>query len=167
MFWFFVILVFVVWLVFHFGADAPKLKEQKSEQQQREHEYIRNNNITVSVEYKYEIEYIAKGSEWTQWIYYRYIVDDEHKKIYILGNAGDRIEIPFSELIGCEVLSDSQAVGGIKRAVMGGVIGGVAGALVGAATTKTHIMSYKIVIYKSDIQCPTVEIVLIKSKTST
>lgn len=167
MIWFFAILIIVVGLVAHFAFDAPQIKERKNEQRQREAEYIANNNITVSVEYKYESEYYTNDISWADGISYRYIVDGEHKKIHILGKVGERIELPFSEIIGCEVLSDSQTIGGVKRAIVGGVLAGDTGALVGAMTAKPHIMSYKVVIYRSDIQYPSVEIVLIKTKTAT
>lgn len=167
MIWFFVILIIVVGLVAHFAFDAPKIKEQKNEQRQREAEYITKNNITVSVEYRYESENYTNNIDWSNSVSYRYIVDGEHKKVYIFGKIGEGIEIPFSEIIGCEVLSDSQTVGGIKRAIVGSVLAGDTGALVGVMTAKPHVMSYKIAIYKSDIQYPTEEIVLIKSKTST
>ena len=167
MIWFFVILIIVVGLVAHFAFDAPKIKEQKNEQRQREAEYITKNDITISAEYKYESEYYTNDIDWSNSVCYRYIVDGEHKKIYIFGKIGERIEIPFSEIIGCEVLSDSQTVGGIKRAIVGGVLAGDTGALVGAMTAKPHITSYKVVIYRSDIQYPTVEIILIKTKTAT
>lgn len=167
MIWFFVILIIAVGLVAHFAFDAPKIKEQKSEQQQRETEYITKNDITISAEYKYESENYTNDIDWSNSVYYRYIVDGKHKKIYIFGKIGERIEIPFSEIIGCEMLSDSQTVGGIKRAIVGGVLAGDTGALVGAMTAKPHITSYKVVIYRSDIQYPTVEIILIKTKTAT
>lgn len=167
MIWFFVILIIVVGLVAHFAFDAPKIKEQKNEQRQREAEYITKNDITISAEYKYESEYYTNDIDWSNSVCYRYIVDGEHKKVYIFGKIGERIEISFSEIIGCEVLSDSQTVGGIKRAIVGGVLAGDTGALVGAMTAKPHITSYKVVIYRSDIQYPTVEIILIKTKTAT
>ena len=167
MIWFFVILIIVVGLVAHFAFDAPKIKEQKNEQRQRETEYITKNNITISAEYRYESENYTNDIDWLNSVSYRYIVDGEHKKVYIFGKIGERIEIPFSEIIGCEVLSDSQTVGGIKRAIVGGVLAGDTGALVGAMTAKPHITSYKVVIYRSDIQYPSVEIILIKAKTAT
>lgn len=167
MIWFFVILIIVVGLVAHFAFDAPKIKEQKNEQRQREAEYITKNNITISAEYRYENENYTNDIDWSNSVYYRYIADGKHKKVYIFGKIGERIEIPFSEIIGCEVLSDSQTVGGIKRAIVGGVLAGDTGALVGAMTAKPHITSYKVVIYRSDIQYPTVEIILIKTKTAT
>ncbi len=146
---------------------GPETEEQKNQLYQKEAEYIAGNNITVTAEYSYENEYFANIVSWPDAIYYKYIVDDENKKIHILGKDNERIEILFSEIIGCEVFSDSQTVGGIKRAIVGAALAGDTGALVGTMTAKPHIMSYKIVIYQSDIQCPTIELVLIKAKKST
>ena len=74
--------------------------------------------------------------------------------------------IDFSDLIGDEIVVDNEVVGGISRAVVGGVLAGGAGAIVGAMTAKKHIMSYKVVIYKRDLGNPKTEMQLISKKTT-
>ena len=63
--------------------------------------------------------------------------------------------------------SDSKVVGGIKRAIVGGVLAGDTGALIGTMTAQPSIMSYKILIYLANIQNPTLELILINKKTKT
>lgn len=165
--WLIIVGMPVVLVVVHYTVDAPEMKEQKNMQQQREAEYIKTNNITITAKYEYKSEYYTNDINWTKGVSVKYIVDGQNKKIHIFDRVGARIEIPFTEVIGCEVFSDSKTVGGIKRAIVGGMLAGDAGALVGTMTAQPHIFSYKIIIYRSDIQYPTAEIVLIREKTST
>lgn len=165
--WFFIICLVLVIVVVHFTVDAPKIREQKSAQEKSETEYIRDNHITVTAKYEYASEYYTNDINWSKGISYKFIVDGQNKKIHILGKDRNRIAIPFSEIIGCEIFSDNKIVGEIKRAIVGGILAGDTGALVGAMTAQRHIMSYKIVIYRSDIQQPTTDILLIKEKVST
>ena len=58
-------------------------------------------------------------------------------------------------------------MGGVGRAVVGGILAGGIGAVVGSVTAKKHITSYKILIFTSDIINPCITLVLINSKTKT
>lgn len=167
MIWLFIIGIIVVLMVTHYTVDEPRIKEQKNEQEKSEQEYIKSNHITVTTQYRYASDYYTQNINWTRGISYRFIVDEQNKKIHILSHNGYRNAIPFSDIIGCEIVSDNQIIGGIKRAIVGGVLAGETGALVGAMTAQPHIMSYSIVIYRSNLQMPTVTIPLIKEKVST
>lgn len=140
-------------------SQAETNKNNREIQSTAQNNYIAENNITRTAEYKYENIIRDKCV--------RFIADDENKKIYISDTSMDFIKYSYSEIIGCELITDNQVTGGIKRAVVGGLIAGEAGAIVGAATAKNHIMSYKIVFYFNNVGNPKQEIVLINTKVTT
>lgn len=163
----FVIGIIVVAFIVHKSVDEPEILAKKALKEETIQNYLAENGVHIGAEYRYESEYYQNNISWTNSTAYRYIVDDKNSFVYILNK--DRIgeAIPFREIIGCEIMTDSEVTGGIGRAIVGGVLAGEAGAVVGAVTAKKHIMSYKIVIYRSNIQTPTTEIILIKEKKST
>lgn len=169
--WLLIIGIIVVGLIVHFAVDAPEMQQRKETQQKAETDYIHEKGISVTAMYEYANEYYTNNISLSKGISIKYIVDGKSNKVHVYGhtyNGGLVLsEIPFSEIIGCEVFSDSKVVGGIKRAVVGGILAGDTGALIGTMTAQPHIMSYKIVIYRSNIQNPTMEIELIKEKTAT
>lgn len=166
MFWF-VVIVVIVLMMGALTIGETETQEQKNAQQKDEAEYIENNKIVVTAKYEYANEYYVNNISWLKGIYFQFIVDNQNKKIHILGKNEERVQIPFSKIIGCEIFSDNKAIGGIKRAIVGGILAGDTGALIGAMTAQPHIISYKIVIYCSDIERPAAEILLINEKTST
>ncbi|MCR5782923.1 MAG: SHOCT domain-containing protein [Clostridia bacterium] len=102
---------------------------------------------------------------------YRFIADDRAQKVYISTGIDVDIldEIPYEKIIGFEVIEDSQVVGGIKRAIVGGVLAGVAGAIVGSQTAhKKAVSSMKAVIYCENIRKPqyTLEFITTETKTT-
>lgn len=167
MVWLFIILIIVVGLVVHFAVDAPNIQQQKDALEQTQTNYLKEKGVLITKIYEYANQAYLNNISFSKGIAVKYIVDSSNRNIYICGKDGIRVEIPFSEIIGCEVLSDSKVVGGIKRAIVGGMLAGDTGALIGTMTAQPHIMSYKIVIYRSNIQEPTTEIALINEKTST
>lgn len=158
--------IIVVALIVHKSIDEPKILATKELKEEDSQNYITDNGVHIGVEYCYESSFYKNNIDWYKGIAYRYIVDDKNKFVHILDKEGIGQAIPFREIIGCEIMTDSQVTGGVGRAIVGGVLAGEAGAVVGAVTAKNHIMSYKIVIYRSNIQSPTNEIVLIKEKKS-
>lgn len=167
MIWIFLIFLgMIVYSALHYTVTAPEIQEQKNNRDKSEQEYIESTGIVITSKYEYANTLYADNISWSQGISYKFIVDGQNKKIHIFAKV-ERLTIPFSEIIGCEIFSDNQTVGGIKRAIVGGMLAGDTGALVGALTAKSHIMSYKIVIYRSNIRRPTTEILLLKGKTST
>ena len=81
---------------------------------------------------------------------------------------GERLfSIQYAEIIGCEIMVDSQVIGGIKRAVVGGILAGDTGAIVGATTAKKFITSYRVVIYTTSISSPQKVLTLISEQTET
>lgn len=159
--------IIVVALIVHKSVDEPEILATKELKEEDSQNYIVDNGVHIGVEYNYESSFYKNNINWYKGIAYRYIVDDKNKYVHILDKEGIGQAIPFCEIIGCEIMTDSQVTGGIGRAIVGGVLAGEAGAVVGAVTAKNHIMSYKIVIYRSNIQSPTNEIVLINEKKST
>lgn len=121
--------------------------------------FISKNNIRRSAEYTYQDKLNSKNI--------RFIVDKSKQKVYISETSSSFKEYAFKDILGCEIVVDSQVTGGIKRAIVGGVLAGDAGAVVGAVTAKAHIMSYKLVLYLRNISAPKAEIELITQKTKT
>lgn len=74
--------------------------------------------------------------------------------------------LTFGDVIGCEIHEDSAVVGGIGRAIAGGILAGGVGAIVGAVTAKKHVMSYKVVVYTNDVNKPQIILPLINTKVS-
>ena len=136
--------------------DTQNLRVRQQVEQQ---DFISKNNIRRSAEYTYQDKLNSKKI--------RFIVDKSKQKIYISETSGKFKEYAFKDILGCEIVADSQVTGGIKRAIVGGVLAGDAGAVVGAVTAKPHIMSYKLVLYLRNISAPKVEIELITQKTKT
>jgi len=159
--------IIVIAFIVHKSVDEPEILAKKASKEENIQNYIAENGVHIGAEYRYESEYYKNNISWTNSTAYRYIVDDKNRFVHILNKDRTGEAIPFREIIGCEIMTDSEVTGGIGRAIVGGVLAGEAGAVVGAVTAKKHIMSYKIVIYRSNIQTPTNEIVLIKEKKST
>ena len=117
------------------------------------------NNVNVDAEYRY----ISSNYD----ISIRYIADNTQQKVYVSNTARFFNNIPFSEIIGCEIREDSQVIGGVKRAVFGGMIAGDAGAIVGAVTAKKEIQLYQVIIYRKNIHSPQTALTLINTKQPT
>ena len=142
-------------------------KNKKLVNDELEKEFLQQNNIIVTKEYCYSDSYYENNVSLSDCVRVRFIIDQKHQKIVILSMKDDNWEIiDFSDLIGDEIVVDNEVVGGISRAVVGGVLAGGAGAIVGAMTAKKHIMSYKVVIYKRDLDNPKTEMQLISKKTT-
>lgn len=154
-----VVVVYLVgWLKYWYGFNKPAVRKHKNNNEKFEQNFLEQNNIIVTKEYYYIN--LLKG------VRVRFIVDQGNKKLAILSTKGIREIINFSDLIGNEIIIDNQVVGGISRAVVGGILAGETGAIVGAMTAKNYIMSYKIEIYKRDLSNPKTEVQLIFEKTS-
>ncbi|MBR6355213.1 MAG: hypothetical protein IKR92_00015 [Alphaproteobacteria bacterium] len=92
-----------------------------------------------------------------------FILDEKHRTVWASDSTGQYVEIPFKEIVGCETIIDNQSVGGIGRAIAGGILAGGAGAIVGALTTHKKIASFKFVIYRNNLQKPSYYYELIHS----
>lgn len=165
--WIFTIAVVItVAIVVSCFVDKPEIEKQKKSQLDKENEYINNSDIISSVEYTYQNSNYRNNISYNNGVFFKYVVDDKNRNIHVIGK--DVVaHSPFNKIIGCEVLSDSKTVGSVKRAAIGALIAGEVGAIVGAVSAKSHIMSYKIVIYRDNIQSPTIDLPLITQKTST
>lgn len=128
-------------------SNSDKAKKQEAEQNKT----IETSNIVVSNDYKY----YHSGSV------FRFVIDESHEMVYCANASGELLGIPFSSIIGCEIIQDSVITGGVGRAVVGGVIAGGSGAIVGATTAKTKVSSYKVVLYLSNLSKPELSFQLI------
>lgn len=134
-------------------SNTMKEEERESKRLDVQQKFIVDNNIVISSEIVYKR--------------IRVIIDEPNKIFYISEYGDSFYAIPFSEIIGCEILTDSEVTGRVGRAIVGGMIAGDVGAVVGAATAKKQISSYTIRIYRKNIQRPTYEIPLIRVKIAT
>lgn len=141
------------------NAQMKETQNLRDRQQVEQQDFIAKNNIRRSAEYTYQDKLNSKKI--------RFIVDKSNLKIYISETSSRFKEYAFKDILGCEIVTDHQVTGGIKRAIVGGILAGDAGAIVGATTAKPHIMSYKLVLYLRDIANPKTEIELITQKTKT
>lgn len=156
-----------VGLLAHYMLDEPQIKEKKDRLEDEQKKYLQDNEVIIAREYNYSDNYYKNNISWQNSVYVRFIVDRVHAIAVILSSKGQKEIIPFSDFVGCEIVTDSKVTGGVGRAIVGGAIGGEAGAIVGAVTAKDHIVSYKITLYKKDIINPKTEIVLINEKKAT
>lgn len=167
---FYIILIVVIIVVIgivQVTVNGPQVQGMKDANQSAMDKYYTEKRVVVTSKYSYENEYYRNNISYENGISCQFVVDGQNKKVHIFRNATPTLEIPFGNIIGCEIFCDSETAGGVGRAVVGGMIAGGSGAVVGAVTAKKHIMSYKIIIYCSTLEMPNVEIVLIKEKTET
>lgn len=150
-----------------FRSGRDQNKQKKEEQQEKDELFIKENNVTISAEYRFEnFEYTANGNQ-DQSIMYRYIVDDIKKNIYIIDKNGKIREFAFDKVSGCEILIDSEVIGGVGRSVVGGILAGSTGAVVGALTAKKQVTSFVVVVYLAEIAQPMIELTLINKTAYT
>ncbi|MBQ8929768.1 MAG: hypothetical protein IJ052_05160, partial [Oscillospiraceae bacterium] len=109
--------------------------KKSSEEQEQQKKIIEKEHIHVDADYSF---YGANRI--------RFIIDDVQKMVLISENSSHFRRIPFSTIIGCEIMVDSEVTGGVGRAVAGGIIAGGVGAIVGVATSKKTIKSYTLTI---------------------
>lgn len=161
-----IIIIAMVGLIVHQMCDVPTIENKKIKNEESERRFLEEHNVIITKEYVYSDSYYENNISLSNCISVRFIVDQRHKKIVVMSTKDIREIIGFSDLIGAEIVIDSQVTGGVGRAVVGGVLAGGAGAVVGAMTAKKHIMSYKIVIYQKNLSNPKIEIPLIWEKKS-
>ncbi len=149
-----VVIGFVVYLV-SINQNHKDLDSKKEKQNAR----LLQDGVTNSVEYDWRN---AAGSR-----YYRVIVDDLHRKLYILQNDNNGYTIiPFSKISGFEVFCDNKPADTLKRVVKGGLLYGASGAFIGASTARDKVRSFRAVIYLRDIENPRYVFDIIQKDTS-
>lgn len=93
----------------------------------------------------------------------RFIVDDVHENIYINSIGAVFVEIPFGDIIKCEMTQDApnymtEKQETVSRAIVGGMIAGGAGAVIGAASAKEKVTAmpgyYHVTIYTRNLDHP-------------
>ncbi len=136
---------------------------------------IKNKNRNQSNEV---IEQFSNGLD--KFIEYRYVnpvenvfcsyVVGKDNNVYLLtmkkGQTRQAI-VPFNEIIDCKIYKDDEVLGGVGRAVVGGILAGGVGAIVGSTTARKKVTNYKIAIIRNNIAEPLVEIYLIDTQTKT
>lgn len=147
--WVFVIIIFIC-VVAATLSNAKQREGEINEARVKQTEALQERGTTISASY-----------EWSDGLsrnHYRFIADDNAQKILIYAGVGasSHVTIPYSKVLGYEVKIDSQIVGGVGRAVAGGILAGGAGAIVGAQTAKKkEVSSFQAIIYKDDVASPT------------
>jgi hypothetical protein len=129
-------LIIVAIIAFIYLRSSMKEDEKKAVREKEEdlqEKWLKQNAVTLDVDYTYRSK--------TSAIYVRYIVDLNKRKIYTSNSQPYFTALPFSEINGFEILEDSAVVGGVGRAVAGGIIAGEMGAIIGATTAKEHLLS--------------------------
>ena len=155
-----VIIVFVIIFAISRGiskandnAEIDILKKEAQQELSIVNSAITTQNITVSRELTYYLEDNLPS--------FKVVVDDKNKTLYFFGMDKARISVPYDKLLGCEVFNDKQTVGGVGRAVVGGLIAGGAGAIVGTLTSESRITSMDLIIYQDDLKIPQIPLHLV------
>lgn len=164
--------IIAIRLFIHFVFTGPVNKKMKQEMIDKEEKHIEDNSIDVSAQHNYNNSLFSNNISFLKGVSFRFVVDENHRCVHLFKKQKFEkdfvvISIPFAEITGGEIVCDSKAVDGVKRAITGGIIAGGAGAIVGAMTTPPHIMSYSVIIYRSSVTEPMIELHLINGKTST
>ena len=174
---------FLIWAFINMSKSSKALQEQNKLEEERQEEMLLKSNIKKDVEHNF------RGAI----INVRYIVDISTKRICLISYRADKINaihelrqskpdlslgeaketidkgrfelIDFDEINGVEIMEDSSVIGGIGRAIVGGVLAGGIGAIVGATTAKNHMANFELVIYTKNIANPQIVLPLIKTKT--
>lgn len=134
-------------------------KDRRSSWLKRRVEYRVKNNINATQRYMYNT--CEKDID------VDFILDEKQKSVFASDSTGYFIKIPFDEIAGCETIINNQSSGGIGRAVAGGILAGGAGAIIGAVTAKQRVNSYKLIIYRKNIDSPKFIYNLIKNSSDT
>lgn len=150
-------IIAVVWICVNECFSKPKEnKEKAAADRLKKDDWRQDNNILTSVEYKFN-----NGSNT---ISCEYLIDKQKQNLILSDTSTSYTIIPFSEIIGCEILINSQNSGGVGRAIAGGILAGGTGAIVGATTAKNKISSYKVAIYMNNLDQPQFIFTLIEAK---
>ena len=137
------VLMCVKWLIEKEEANEKMIKECGEYVEQQ----IAETGFNADVKYSYEND--KSGTLIV------FSVDEPTETILIMNSRKQCDLIKFSEVIGYEVVEDNQIVGGISRAIAGGIMAGGAGAIVGANTAhKKQVNSLSIAIYLENIKNP-------------
>lgn len=132
---------------------------------------LKEQKFNVQVQYSFDFINDESVNEITNSA--KVLLDTESKRICIVHRIREDFGkdhytyIDFDEITDCQVKEDSEVMGGVGRAIVGGVMAGGVGAVVGSTTAKKHITNYQIVILRSNILNPQLIIPLITSKTKT
>lgn len=152
LFWCFIIGIIIG--IIRYAANSSNRTNEKNSQDRQ----ISSKNITKTADYSYTNSNQTASA--------RFVVDNQHEKIHVASASNLLIDIPFSEIIGCETFSDNQTCGGVGRAIAGGILAGGVGAIVGSNTAKSKITSYYVLIYRDNISRPQVRLDLIVDPTN-
>lgn len=169
---FFVILLIgsIITIPVIIGLSKQNKESEKARMTALENE-LKEQKFNVQVQYSYDFINDESVNEITNSA--KFLLDIENKRICIAHRTKEDFGkdhysyIDFDEITDCQVKEDSEVMGGVGRAIVGGVLAGGAGAIVGSTTAKKHVTNYQIIILRSNILQPQTIIPLITSKTKT
>ena len=153
-------LFFCIYVPFLIGSTADEPEKIFNLSKELLSSYLESQNFHSDAEYY--------CSQIIRDLFVGIAIDDSQKLICISTSKDQHDIIPFSEIIGCEIKEDSSIIGGVGRAVVGGVIAGGAGAIVGANTAKKKsVRSFQVIIYRENIKCPQIILSTLKFSAKT
>ena len=91
-----------------------------------------------------------------------YVANSKNQKIIVIYENNNYKEIPFENIIGCQVSENKSISSSIGRAIVGGIIAGETGAIIGATNKPEIVSSYMVSIFLNTIDEPKYDIELIK-----
>ena len=157
--WVGIIIILIILFFVMRAVSSSTEKESRASERVKQNQYFQSNDIEITSQYLFESQDHLKSV--------RFVVDEGHKQVFISKANSPMEAIPFSEIIGCEIIIDSEVAGGVGRAIVGGAIAGGVVAIVGATTAKKHISTYQVVINRETIRSPQLVIDLINKNTKT
>ena len=151
----FLIIGTIILIISFVGRVSNNIEQTKSAIENTA-QTIKKENIIVSKELNYSVLLVQKM---------HFVVDDTNKKVHIFYMNNPKIEIPYEKIMGCEIYQNGTVVGGVNRAIAGGLIAGGAGAVVGAITPKKKEQSIGLRFSQNDLQHPEIVFSLIDPYT--
>ena len=135
----------VIFLIVKFAIRTSNNIQQTNDTINKINKTVEEQSIVISKELNYQLLFVQK---------IRLIVDESSKNVHIWYLNLPQIIIPFDKLMGCELICNGQTVGGISRALAGGILAGGAGAIVGTLTAQKKSLSITLKIKQNDLQNP-------------
>ena len=152
------LLVIVGFIIAGISVHCNKKELDSKTRQQREQ--LSKKGIVISQEYEWRNAFNSR--------YYRFLVDEVHKKIYLESNTSKGLlSVPFSKLVGFETYCDSLERDSVRRAIVGGAVYGPMGVVIGAHSARNKVKSFGAVLYIADLRNSSYEFNLIQNETST
>lgn len=138
------ILIFVVFLVLGMASALGENKKGTKNAIERQNTIIETKKIHMSKDIGYTVAYKQK---------LRFVVDDSNKMVHFF-TAHNQYDIPYDQLMGCELNYNGEIVGQTKRAIVGSILAGGTGAIIGALTAKKEEAHIMLKVFQNSISNP-------------